>query len=72
MAKKQVKSIKLNANENVKDFTIKDVNRAIIRFNKECVLELLVNTESLSASIQCTNEKNNKKYRLTGNLEEVE
>lgn len=72
MAKKQVKSIKLNANENVKDFTIKDVNRAIIRFNKECVLELLVNTESLSASIQCINEKNNKKYRLTGNLEEVE
>lgn len=72
MAKKQVKSIKLNASEDVKDFTIKDEHKAIIRFNKECVLELLVNTESLTASIQCTNEKNNKKYRLNGNLEEVE
>lgn len=72
MAKKQVKSIKLNANENVKDFTIKDEHKAIIRFNKECVLELLVNTESLTASIQCTNEQTDKKYKLSGNLEEVE
>lgn len=72
MAKKQVKSIKLNANENVKDFTIKDEHKAIIRFNKECVLELVVNTESLTASIQCNNEKTDKIYRLSGNLEEVE
>lgn len=71
MAKKQVKSIKLNANENVKDFTIKNEHRAVIRFNNECVLELLVNSESLTASIQCINEKTKKKYRLTGNLEEV-
>lgn len=70
MAKKQVKNVKNDAI--VSDFTIKEENRIIVRFNKECLLEALINTESLTASIQCTNEKTNKVYRLIGSLEEVE
>lgn len=71
MAKKQVKNIKLNANDQVKDFTIEDEHRAVIRFNKECVMSIYVNMDTLAVNLECADEKTNKIYRLAGSLEEV-
>lgn len=70
MAKKNIKS---KAPLGVtRDFTVKEENRVIFRFSKECVLSAVINMTSRTATIEVKNENANKTYRLSGNLEEVE
>lgn len=71
MAKRNIKSNKAPLAV-TRDFTIQDENRVIFRFSKECVMTAVINMDSLTANIECKNEKTDKIYRLNGNLEEVE
>lgn len=71
MAKKQVKSKPLLKSIDT-DFTIKDLYKAIYRFNKENVVTLEIKKSDLSVSIILSDEKANKTYKLTGVLSEEE
>lgn len=70
MAKKQVKSKPLLKSIDT-DFTVKDVYKAIYRFNKENVVTLELKKSDLSVSIILADEKANKTYKLTGVLSEL-
>lgn len=70
MAKKQVKSKPLLKSIDT-DFTIKDLYKAIYRFNKENVVTLELKKSDLSVSIILADEKANKTYKLTGVLSEL-
>lgn len=70
MAKKQVKSKPLLRSIDT-DFTIKDVYKAIYRFNKENVVTLELKKSDLSVSIILADEKADKTYKLTGVLSEL-
>lgn len=70
MAKKQVKSKPLLRSIDT-DFTIKDLYKAIYRFNKENVVTLELKKSDLSVSIILADEKANKTYKLTGVLSEL-
>lgn len=70
MAKKQVKSKPLLKSIDT-DFTIKDLYKAIYRFNRENVVTLELKKSDLSVSIILADEKANKKYKLTGVLSEL-
>ena len=71
MAKKQVKSKPLLKSIDT-DFTIKDLYKAIYRFNKENVVTLEIKKSDLSVSIILSDEKADKKYKLSGVLSEEE
>lgn len=71
MAKKQVKSKPLLKSIDT-DFTIKDLYKAIYRFNKENVVTLELKKSDLSVSIILADEKADKKYKLSGVLSEEE
>ena len=71
MAKKQVKSKPLLKSIDT-DFTIKDLYKAIYRFNKENVVTLELKKSDLSVSIILSDEKADKKYKLSGVLSEEE
>lgn len=52
------------------DFTVKETNKVIIRFNDANVLELIVNKSDLAISGTLTDEINDKTYTITGSLVE--
>lgn len=52
------------------DFTVKETNKVIIRFNDANVLELIVNKSDMAISGTLTDEINDKTYTVTGSLVE--
>lgn len=50
------------------DFTVKETNKVIIRFNDANILELIVNKSDLSISGTLSDEINDKIYTVTGSL----
>lgn len=54
------------------DFTVKETNKVIIRFNDANVLELIVNKADLSISGILTDEINDKTYTIAGSMTEEE
>ena len=51
--------------------TYQTLNRAIIVFNNACNVEILVNTDSMTASVTVTDNVEEKNYAGTATLEEV-
>lgn len=54
------------------DFTVKETNKVIIRFNDANILELIVNKSDMAISGTLTDEINDKTYTVTGSLVEEE
>lgn len=52
------------------DFTVKDTNKVIIRFNDANVLELIINKDDLAISGTLTDEINDAVYTVSGSLTE--
>lgn len=52
------------------DFTVKENNKVIIRFNDANVLELIINKSDLSITGTLTDDINDKVYTIAGSLTE--
>lgn len=54
------------------DFTVKETNKVIIRFNDANILELIINKSDLSIAGTLSDEINDKVYTIAGSLTEEE